>query len=154
VPGITVSGLFTGKTGDTLTQYSGLIAVDIDKIGENMEKIKRKLMALPYVAYVGLSISGKGLFCIIPLTENVDNFLYHFLAIKEEFQGYGIEIDESCKDITRFRFYSIDDNAYFNHEATDLHKCKDSRKENKYTNLVGTDANFSRVSVTNRKSRE
>ena len=40
------------------------------------------------------------------------------IPLTNEFKKFGINIDKSCKDICRLRGYSIDIDAYFNHNAS------------------------------------
>ena len=68
------------------------------------------------IAYLGRSCSGKGLFGIIPVTEK-EKHLEHFLALEKDFLNMNIILDKSCKDITRLRFYSYDNEAYYNLNA-------------------------------------
>jgi VirE N-terminal domain/Primase C terminal 2 (PriCT-2) len=131
LPCITVSGQFGGKTTETMITYTGLVAIDVDNVA-NIQATKKTLCELPYVAYCGLSVSGKGLFAIIPLTETKENFKFHFRAIREEMKGYGIEID-NLSDYIRFRYYSYDIEPYFNHNAT------------KYTKMLKPDIRYEPV---------
>ena len=41
----------------------------------------------------------------------------YFKYFRKVLKGLGITIDESCKDYTRLRFFSVDTEAYFNKEA-------------------------------------
>lgn len=111
LPAITVSGTFASQDTNSLINYTGLMALDIDDC--DIETAKKKLIKLPCIAYCGLSCSGRGLWCIVPVTPDVNNYKPHFEAIRKEMEGYNIKLD-NLSDILRFRYYSIDDNAYFN----------------------------------------
>lgn len=111
LPAITVAGTFTAQDTNTMRTYTGLMSIDIDNV--DTETTRQKLCSLPYVAYCGLSCSGNGLWAIVPVSSEKENYKPHFEALKQELKGYGINID-ALLDLLRFRFYSFDDNAYFN----------------------------------------
>ena len=118
----TPSGVFNNLlTGAKPTCYSGVMCVDIDEKGNestDWSTLRKRLSCITNVAYCGLSVSGRGLFLIIPIS-NPEDYAGHYRAfsdiIKEKF---GLTTDTSCKNIGRLRVASYDDNAYFNPEAT------------------------------------
>lgn len=116
IPAIAVSGKFEIRENKGLISPSGLICIDIDhkdNTPETMAKVPEILRSLPYVCYASKSISGDGYFAIIPI-ENPNHFKQHFYAIEDEMKAYNIVIDKSCKDITRLRFATYDDEYYYN----------------------------------------
>lgn len=119
LPAITPSGIFTQRNNKSIISYSGLICIDIDfKDNSHIYKfneLKNELCKLPEVAYCGISVSGKGYFLLIPLKYPEKHFC-HFLMLKQAFESIGITIDNT-HDISRLRGYSIDPDAYFNHNA-------------------------------------
>ena len=119
LPAITPSGIFDKRCISGLVQPSGLICIDIDSKDNpthNMEELKSELGKLPYIFICMLSVSGKGLFCIIPYA---DWHLHkeHFYALEKEFAEMGVVIDKSCSDISRLRVCSYDPNPYINMNA-------------------------------------
>lgn len=122
IPCITIAGTFSQRDGKHLLGYSGLMSIDIDYADNAsiMAKVPEILKGLEYVTYYSKSISGDGYFAICRI-DYPEKFKQHFLALQEEFAGYGITIDKSCKDITRLRFASYDDNAYYNPDAHSYH---------------------------------
>jgi hypothetical protein len=126
LPAITPSGIFNPtRASANLLKHTGLMVVDIDfkeqKI--DMDIIYSKLKSWKYIAYLGKSCSGKGLFGIMPIA-HPNEHTSHFLSIEKELANMDIVIDSSCKDITRMRLYSYDADAYFNLNAvpyTDLY---------------------------------
>ena len=120
LPCATFSGTFSKRNTKNLLGHSGLICIDIDGKDNpeitNMNQLKKQLSKLPYVLYAGLSVSGNGVFCLIPIA-HTDKHLAHFLAIEDEFKAMGINIDPSCKDITRLRFRSYDPHPVVNLDA-------------------------------------
>ena len=120
IPCATVGGKFSQRDSEHLIETSGLIGIDIDLKDNGADVMKRVpsiLGKLKYIAYFSKSISGDGYFAIIKL-ENPNHFKQHFLALEQEMKSYGITLDKSCKDITRLRFASYDEECYYNPDAT------------------------------------
>lgn len=120
LPVAAISGIFSGRSLSDLKEHTGLICIDIDakdnpKV-ENIEELKSIISKLPFVMYCGLSASGKGLYCIVELKYPQEH-IQQFYALEKDFLDMGITIDPSCKDVTRLRFFSYDDNAYYNEQA-------------------------------------
>lgn len=120
LPAITVSGISSKRRAACMISPSNLICIDIDGKDNlavsDMEILKVRLAKLPYVMYCGLSVSGKGVFCIIPY-DDFSKHKLHFNALQQEFNEMGIIIDSSCSDICRLRFYSYDEHPYVNWNA-------------------------------------
>jgi len=119
LPAITASGIFTHRAIGGLIRHSGFIAVDIDRAGNegiDFEELKEELKKIDCIAYCGLSVSGKGLFCLVPIAYP-ERHSDHFRALQEAFKKMGVTIDQSCKDVSRLRGYSFDVNPFFNHSA-------------------------------------
>lgn len=122
LPAITPSGIFSKRCKDGLLKHSGVVCVDIDGIS-HIDLYKEVLSRKPYVYYCGLSVSGNGLFCIIPLAYPKKHD-QQFYALQRDFASLGIIIDKSCKDVCRLRGISYDSSPYLNTEAqlyTDLY---------------------------------
>lgn len=122
IPCITIAGTFSQRDGKHLLSYSGLMSIDIDYAdnADKMAKVPEILRGLEYITYYSKSISGDGYFAICRI-DYPEKFKQHFLALQEEFAGYGITIDKSCKDITRLRFATYDADAYYNPNAHSYH---------------------------------
>ncbi len=120
LPAITVSGLFKTRKISDLIGHSGYICIDIDGDDNpnitDFDMVRDQLSKVVNIAFASLSVSGRGVFCVIPIKE-VDKHVEHFEALRIIFEGVGIIIDKGCKDVTRLRGYSYDPNAYFNEDA-------------------------------------
>lgn len=129
LPGITPSARCSPtRSLENVKAHTGLMNFDIDKIPPGiMEDVRNIIVKSPFVAYCGLSVSGTGYWGLIPIS-NKAKHLQHFGAMRIYFKEMGIDIadpennrlwgfDVSVKDISRFRYQSFDDRAYFNHEA-------------------------------------
>lgn len=122
LPQATISGVFSPtRAKNNLSQHSGLICVDIDaKDNPNIldwETLKQDLSVLPQIAYCALSVSGKGLFLVIPL-RYPEKHLKQFRQLQIDFRKMGIMIDSACSDITRLRCLSYDEHPIINENAT------------------------------------
>lgn len=120
LPAITPSGTFTRRNLDGLVKHSGLICLDIDRQDneslDNFGDIKNILSKIENIAYCGLSVSGNGFYCLVPI-ERPDLHKLHFEALSNDLRRFSITVDRSGSDVTRLRFYSYDPEAYFNHHA-------------------------------------
>lgn len=122
LPQATISGVFSPtRAKNNLSQHSGLICVDIDAKDNpdilDWETLKQDLSVLPQIAYCALSVSGKGLFLVIPL-RYPEKHLQQFCQLQIDFRKMGIMIDSACSDITRLRCLSYDEHPIINENAT------------------------------------
>ena len=103
---------------ERLTHYNPLIVLDFDNLPDP-EAAKELLARIPYIYYAGLSVSGRGLFAIIPIAaaDHTQHKTY-FHALEKEMQQIGLTIDKACKDVTRLRVVSYDENPYINPDCT------------------------------------
>jgi hypothetical protein len=117
LPCVTISGQFMLRNSNALIKHSGYICIDIDG-GDNLHlndfcKVRDELIKIKNIAYAALSVSGKGVFCLIPI-KYPEKHKEHFEALKIQFLKIGITIDKACSDVSRLRIYSFDSDAYFN----------------------------------------
>jgi hypothetical protein len=116
LPCITPSGIFLTRNNAGLSQYSGLVCLDIDgKENPNItdwEAVKGWLSTFTGLYYCGLSVSGNGLFCLIRIAKP-GKHPQHFNALKKDFQEMGIVIDGHCGDIARLRCASFDERPIY-----------------------------------------
>nr|WP_302901846.1 BT4734/BF3469 family protein [Mucilaginibacter sp. BT774] len=121
LPGITPSAIcFPSRSAKNVIRRTGLMSFDIDNLHpKRMDSVKLIISTMPYVAYCGLSASGRGYWGLVRIS-NPAKFDQHFEALQLYFKTFGIDrpyFDIAVKDIARFRYYSVDRNAYFNHSA-------------------------------------
>ena len=121
LPCFTPSGVFDNLyKGATPRICSGLMCVDIDK-KENkefdVETTKQKLSRIEQVGYCGLSVSGNGLFLLIPIAYP-EYYRWHYEYFSEMLKNtFGLDCDPSCKNIGRLRVASLDEHPYINLNA-------------------------------------
>lgn len=116
LPQAAISGIFSKRNKEGLTRHSGLICIDIDGKDNpdiNLEETKNTLSGLQEIAYVSLSVGGRGLFCIVPIAFP-NNHLEHFLSLQDDFKALGLTIDTACKDVCRMRCVSYDPTPIIN----------------------------------------
>lgn len=111
LPMATVSGVFSPvRSIGNLKSHSGLLCIDLDakqNPGHELSAMRRVLESREDTAYVSLSVSGNGLFAIIPLAYP-DRQREQFSALKREFKTrYDLVLDD-CGDVTRLRALSYD----------------------------------------------
>ncbi len=108
-----------------IKERTGLIAIDIDKDKNpdlDTDKAKKELIKLPYIAWIQLSCRGEGIWCLIPYNKD-NNFRDTWNSLREDFLNLGYVIDD-CKDETRLRFVSWDDNIFAKKEVEVYDKVK------------------------------
>lgn len=115
--GVTISALLGGnRTVNNIIQHNNLMCIDVDEEDNkelfalyDIEDIKRIIFDLDFVYCVCLSCRGKGFYFIVPIPDSKDLGIY-YTSMYHKLKRYGINIDKHCKDITRIRFSSYDEN--------------------------------------------
>jgi len=126
LPCITISANFKKyRESKNIHEKNPFLCIDIDRFAKkgkhnlciNMLLAKEMFMSHPCTYFCGYSVSGDdGLYAIIKLydSDNLEKYFEHF---KTKLANIGINIDSSCKDYTRLRFFSYDPEAYYNPKA-------------------------------------
>lgn len=135
------AGIISGVTVDGISEQSiiernNVIAIDIDAKDNpalyDWQAVKATVSKSPYVAYAGLSVSGLGIFVLIPIDDGMKH-KQHFDAILSDFASttftimqdedtepttlHGIRLDPAPSNIASKRFVSYDPLPYWNTEA-------------------------------------
>jgi hypothetical protein len=118
----TPSGSFDYRNKAGLIKHSGLLQFDVDRKDNlhltDLDAAKSQISALENVAYCGLSVSGEGLWGLVPIALP-NKHGEHFDSLEKLFRmELDISIDISCRDVCRLRICSIDNNPYINVGAT------------------------------------
>lgn len=120
IPAATISVLCQGgHSGENETGRTGYMVIDIDSKDNpdiDIEQLRDELSQIVNITYVGKSVGGKGLFCIIPIKYPYAH-KEHFNALLYVFDKLGINIDKACDNPNRLRFYSYDKDGHLNKEA-------------------------------------
>ena len=119
LPYATPSGTFLSRKAAELKSYSGIIHVDLDKMGDVgpvKEALSRDSFFPPSLIFV--SPSGKGLKVFYKLTgAEVQLHSHYFAALSCYFsETYGLSADQACKDIARACLLCSDGNAFYSAE--------------------------------------
>lgn len=143
LPAITPSGLFEYRSKDHLVQHSGLIQFDIDGKDHhdvaNFAELKRQIAKIVNVAYVGLSVSGRGYWGLVPI-KYPDKHKSHFRAMKKAFANFGLILDNKPSNVASLRGYSYDPRGYFNHNAQTFESLDKPAKKKSRTYQVQNDS--------------
>ena len=110
---VTFSGIFTKRADSALKQHSGLICIDIDHIGDDLELIKNQVKLIYTPALIFRSPSGDGLKVVYQVDISQAGHLDYFQAFQNHFKWeYDIDIDTAGKDISRACYLCHDDEAF------------------------------------------
>lgn len=140
LPVVTITGVFHEyRRIDLVSHINPILLIDIDRDDnldiEDWDELKKKVASLPYVFLTSYSVSGKGIYCLVYFDEKLDHRLV-FNALYEDFKQMGIIIDKCCKDITRTRFVSYDDNMLIRqNEVQQYNKTLDNYINQNYVQL-------------------
>jgi hypothetical protein len=131
LPGFTPSGLFAERKARGLIQHSGYICLDIDaKDNPHITDWQRFIhdvgQKYPFIAYAGLSVSGKGAFLIVPI-KHTERHTQHFDALVKELTP-DVIVDKSGRDVSRYRFMSYNADPYLNPDADTYGKFIEPKK--------------------------
>jgi len=110
LPAFVFQGLFGGRGADSLLESSGLRCLDFDNCDITAKEL---IKCLPYVMACFISPSGNGLKVIVRSFASWE-------CISEAFSFWGLNVDESGKDISRLCFASYDPDIYINYDADEL----------------------------------
>ena len=117
----TPSCVCKGETAKEVEHVNPLIAVDIDEKdnkGLSIEEMRKKINSLPFVMYSSMSVGGRGMYALLPISEsNKNDFKGVFKALVEDFNKIGLKLDSSCVNVNRERYMSYDDNEYWNKQC-------------------------------------
>jgi hypothetical protein len=121
------------RKGKNFTEhYNGILCLDDDnKDGEDVEKIKMKMLDFPETILTAKSFRGNGVYTFIRLELNGKE-LSEVLPLLN--QRYGRELDEACKDVGRLRFVNQDEEILYNDDWKVLNvgiKSKKKKEEKK-----------------------
>ncbi len=134
LPAGVVSGkVQNGMREQDIVERNDVACIDIDGQDNpalyDWEAVKQAVSKLPYVAYAGLSVSGLGIFALIPVADGMKH-KEHFKALESDFANTtftitqnkdmeptvirGIKLDPAPSNIASKRFVSYDPSPYIN----------------------------------------
>lgn len=120
LPCVTISGVFTERSDNTLQTHSTYIAIDIDKqphLSITYPEL-RDLIAADFMVYAAfLSCRGQGVCALIKVDPKAHKEAYAWMSL-HFYRRYNINTDPSCKNLSRIRFVSYDPDLKINPDAT------------------------------------
>lgn len=143
LPCATMSGVFEPtRSSKNLKEHSGFICLDIDGQDNpdisDWEYLKEQLSVIPQIAFANLSVSGQGLFLLVPI-QYPSCHKGHFMQLADDFKDMGIVLDRNCSDICRLRTKSFDANPYVNEHALTYNKVKVIKRPKLVSNTIDFD---------------
>ena len=111
---VTFSGIFKRRSIDGLLLHSNYICFDFDDVGD-IDRLKSILIGdnQLHTSLLFSSPSGTGLKWIVRIDTQSNSNTDWFRAISNYLNKiYGLEVDESGKDVSRACFLCYDNNAY------------------------------------------
>lgn len=144
LPGFTPSALLaTREQGKTeIVSRTGLIQFDIDTDMYDLDELKAAIFALPFVAWVGLSCSGRGIYALVLIAEpeRQREYVEHCFKV---FKDYGIPIDTSKgRNPHDLRYVSYDSNPLWRDNPEPLHIKRFKAQQNQVTKRVQSNQQF------------
>ena len=122
LPTATISGVFSPRRkAEMLQRHSGVLCIDIDPSPANTQRwgpqlfgISELLRSLPWVSYFAHSCRGVGYYALIRISvRSASEHTEIFRLLQQQFTLMGVELDKACKDVSRNRFLSWDDEPYW-----------------------------------------
>lgn len=115
---VTPSGIYSQRREVNIMKHTGLLCVDIDSKDNPKIDLKESKHIIakycPSLYYVGLSLSGEGIFLIFRIS-NPEFHKQHFEALAELLnKKFDLQVDRSVKSPVSLRVASYDANPYYN----------------------------------------
>ena len=102
---------------EKVKQYNSVVVLDFDDVFD-VEDAKKRVGALPYVWFVGLSASKRGMYAIVPVdNEDYGRHEIFYYALTREMKKLGLEVDQQCKPVNWLRYVAFDENPIYNQEC-------------------------------------
>lgn len=133
LPLVCFGGVFTERRAAALKDYSKIICMDFDGLGDRLGEVRDLLKEDAHTMAVFLSPSGDGVKALIKVAS--DNHLGHALALLKEWPDADAN---AIKDVSRACFVSYDPDLYYNPKSETYTKFVESvhTDQQKYEKLV------------------
>ena len=120
LPSAMFSGTFHRRSAKDLDQHSGILCLDFDDLID-AEDTKQEVIYDPHIVSAFISPSGNGLKILIKIPADDTRHADAFESASAYMSTmYGIEADESGKDVSRLCFFSHDPELFFQNDAVEL----------------------------------
>ena len=128
VPPWLIGARLNGTRNNANVIAEGYVTADFDDVPD-CEKLKGTLSLCPHVLLAAQSLGGRGVFCVIPTTPEIQKSPEKIKTLWQELSNYtgipigakdteGAHIDSACSDAARLRFESYDPTYFYNPDAS------------------------------------
>lgn len=118
LPGVLFSGSFTKRNNKSLVQHSGIICIDIDSLGDQINEVRKKIDNDPFTFASFVSPSGTGLKVLVRMEPDPAFHSEAFDILTSHYdRNHGLMIDTKCRDLARLCFVSFDPDLLLNPDA-------------------------------------
>lgn len=119
LPSACFSGVFCKRNDQHLLQHSGLICIDIDNLGSDLEHIRAKINTLPQTVISFISPSGSGLKVVFLIDLNLsyshkEQYLLIADILCKLYSLSSKHLDTSCSNVSRACFLPFDSDCFLN----------------------------------------
>lgn len=141
LPNYTISGRFDkGRADKTLIEHSNLIGIDFDHVN-NVNGLVTQLKSDPYTFAVFKSVSHTGVCAIVKIDGK--KHLESFNGLGQYYwDKYRVNIDPTCKNISRIRYVSFDPDLFINEKSKVFKTYIQENKVNNEERIPHSDARF------------
>ena len=115
LPCILFSGKFTARNDKSITEHSGYVVLDWDKL-EDIEQKKKDIIKHKFVYSLFVSPSGNGLKGVVRIPKNIKKHRDYYRGLMEFFP----ELDATSINESRICYASCDSEIYINKDATEF----------------------------------
>lgn len=141
LPCICFSGKFTKRADKNLTEHSGYVILDFDKLPDPQKKIS-ELKQFRFVYSAFISPSGNGVKAVVKIPPVIEKHRGYYFGLISIFP----ELDPTSQNESRICFASYDPNIYINKDAEEFTIYVESLKPKKETKKVKTD--YSKINIS------
>lgn len=144
MPNVTISGIFGKRIDSDCKAHSGLIAMDLDGLGSELEGTRTLLSSDPYVYACFASISGTGLAVLFKIDPDKHREAFEGLA-DYLVRTYQLIADPTGINKSRTRYVSYDPGLYINDKSLTFKKYLPKPKARKITATIFVKTEFDEV---------
>ena len=135
-----ITGSCTQKQGSrsvaNIEEMNGLILLDIDDDVDT--ELRKRIDEDKYTFCSNRSVSGKGLVVFVKI--NPDLFIESFHGLAQYYSDtFNVDIDQSCKDVSRLRYISFDMDIFVNEKSLKFTAKKQKKEPKKETFFFAQD---------------
>lgn len=146
LPTIMWQGVFSERRDIGFESPSSVFCIDIDHMApQEIDALRNNFANIPWIMAFFISPSGDGLKVLVK-TDCYDKAIMYvncYLQLIRLFKDcFGVEVDESCKSVSKACFMSYDPQLYVNWDVTDWHFDYDLQLDSATSNPVSATSSF------------